>query len=330
MRESLAVLLDEEMHPAERVIPVLGERLAESVLVQALELRQHVGREFIAASRSQSKSFYDGLVPSTVRHTRAPDLMRGVAGGVLLGVPLLYTQEVWDLGETLAPLVILGLLAVSFGAILALSYYVGFRAGRTHRPIEDAIVGFGTSIILAAGLLLLLGRIRLGMPAENLVGLAALTSIPIGIGFAIGNALAPKEGGQGAREMTGTAGDLLAAAAGAIVLALNIAPTEEPIRLAQELGWIRLGLLVGASLLLPYLIVFEAEFGGRDSRHAQDGAAQHPSTETALAYLIAFVLSGMLLAAFGRLDAVDGPNLSAVVVLSFPASLGAALGRMLV
>lgn len=26
--------------------------------------------------------------------TRLPDLMRGVAGGVILGVPLLYTQKV--------------------------------------------------------------------------------------------------------------------------------------------------------------------------------------------------------------------------------------------
>lgn len=269
-------------------------------------------------------------MPSEAPHTRAPDLMRGVAGGVLLGVPLLYTQEVWDLGETLEPLVVLGLLGVAFGASIALSYFVGFRAGRTHRPIEDALAGFGMSIVLAGGLLLLLGRFRSGMPAGSLVGILALTSIPVGIGFAIGNALAPRKGGEGARGMTGAAGDLLAAAAGAIVLALNIAPTEEPIRLAQELGWARLSLLVGVSLLLPYLIVFEAEFGGRETRHAQDGATQHPSTETALAYLIAFLLSAMLLWSFGRLDAIDGPNLSAVVVLSFPASLGAALGRMLV
>jgi len=256
--------------------------------------------------------------------------MRGVAGGALLGVPLLFTQEVWDLGETLDPLVILALITVAFGADVVLSYFVGFRAGRTHRPIEDAVVGFGLSVILAAVLLLVLGRIQIGMPTGNLTGLVALTSIPIGIGFAIGNALAPRKGGEGAREMTGASGDLLAAAAGAIVLALNIAPTEEPIRLAQELGWIRLTLLVGVSLLLPYLIVFEAEFGGRETRRAHNGATQHPSTETALAYLIAFLLSGVLLWAFGRLDAMDGPALSAVVVLSFPASLGAALGRMLV
>src|SRR5688572_17861128 len=256
--------------------------------------------------------------------------MRGVAGGVLLGVPLLYTQEVWDHGETLDPAVILGILAASFGMSVALSYYVGFRPGRTHRPIEDAIVATGLSIVLAFGLLVLLDRVSLEMPLENLIGVVAITAAPVGIGFAIGSALAPKEGGTGSERMKGGQGDLLAAAGGAVVLALNIAPTEEPVRLAQELDWLRLTFLVGVSLLLPYLIVFEAEFGGRHDRRAHEGVAQHPSTETLLAYLVAFALSAALLWVFGRIDGVDGPALASVVVLAFPASIGAALGRMLV
>ncbi|MGH2784278.1 MAG: DUF2391 family protein, partial [Actinomycetota bacterium] len=123
----------------------------------------------------------------------------------------------------------------------------------------------------------MLDRIWFGMPLENMLGVVGITSVPVGIGFAIGNALAPREGGKGAKAMTGGQGDLLAAAGGAIVLALNIAPTEEPLRLAQELGWLRLSLLVGASLLLPYLIVFEAEFGGRHDRRAHDDTLVFPA-----------------------------------------------------
>ena len=264
------------------------------------------------------------------RGTTPQDLMRGVAGGALLGVPLLYTQEIWDHGQTLDAVVILALFAAGFGLSVALSYYVGFRSGRTQRPFEDAVVGQGLSVLIAFVLLLLLARIHLGMPVENIIGVLALTAVPIGIGFAIGNALAPQGGQDGSERMSGGQGDLLAAAGGAVVLALNIAPTEEPIRLAQELGWVRLALLVGMSLLLPYLIVFEAEFGGRHSRRAHAGATQHPSTETLLAYLVAFVLAGAMLWTFGRVDGINGPALAAVVVLAFPASLGAALGRMLV
>jgi len=40
--------------------------------------------------------------------TTAEDVMRGVADGSILGVPLLYTQETWLDGRSVSPLVILG------------------------------------------------------------------------------------------------------------------------------------------------------------------------------------------------------------------------------
>lgn len=258
------------------------------------------------------------------------DFMRGVSGGVILGLPLVYTQEVWQLGATLHPLWILALLAVSFGLNAALSRYVGFERGRTHRPWEDAVVGFGTSFLLAGALLFLLERVHADLSPQNAVGIIALTSIPTSLGFALGNALAPQEGGEGADRMRGTAGDLLAAAGGAVVLSLNIAPTEEPVLLGYELGFPRLIGVVTVSLLLSFAIVFYAEFGGRQRRAASAGAAQSPLVETALAYLVAFAVAGLLLTAFGEIDGANRTSLAETVVLSFPASMGAALGRLVV
>jgi putative integral membrane protein (TIGR02587 family) len=263
-------------------------------------------------------------------HAQPSDVMRGIAGAVLLGVPLLYTQEIWSHGQTLSPLLILAMLAVSFGVQVELARHIGFRPGREGRSVEEALIGTGLSVILATVLLFLLDRIQVGAPGANTFGKIGLVTIPLGLGFAVGSALAPREGGEGAKEMTGPAADFLAAAAGVIVLALNIAPTEEPIRIAQELDWIRLGLLVVASIVLPYLIVFEAEFSGKGRRRAADGATQRPLTETLLAYMIAFAGSAILLACFGRIHSVDGSALASVVTLAFPGSLGAALGRMLV
>ena len=94
--------------------------------------------------------------------------------------------------------------------------------------------------------------------------------------------------GRHRRRSAAVRGDLLVAAGGALVFALNIAPTAEPVLLAAELNGIHLGLLVVASLVLPYLMVFYAEFGGRDQRIASDGATQGPVTETLLAYGVAF------------------------------------------
>ena len=262
--------------------------------------------------------------------TTAEDVMRGVAGGVLLGVPLLYTQETWLHGRSLSPVIILVGLLGTFAINVALSYYVGFRPGRTHRPMEDALVGMGLSVLLSALLLLLLDRVGQETALENVLGIAALTAIPVSIGFSIGVALAPLSGAGKSEDIPSGGGDLLVAAGGALVFALNIAPTEEPILLAAELGGVHLGLLVVASLVLPYLMVFFAEFGGRDRRVASDGATQGPLTETLLAYAVAFVISAALLTMFGRVDEVDGIATARVVTLAFPASIGAALGRMLI
>jgi putative integral membrane protein (TIGR02587 family) len=262
--------------------------------------------------------------------TSAEDVARGVAGGAILGLPLLYTQETWLHGRSVSPVLILVGLVAAFGVNVALSYFVGFRPGRTHRPVEDAVVGMGLSVLLAALLLVLLDRVGPGTSLENALGVTALTAIPVSLGFSVGVALAPAGGGAGAHEIRGGGGDLLVAAAGALVFALNIAPTAEPILLAAELDGVRLGLLVVASLVLPYIMVFYAEFGGRERRVASDGATQGPITETLLAYAVAFAVSAATLAMFGRVHEVDGAAMARVVALAFPASIGAALGRLLV
>jgi uncharacterized membrane protein len=77
-------------------------------------------------------------------------------------------------------------------------------------------------------------------------------------------------------------------------------------------------------------MVFYAEFGGRKRRVASDGATQGPITETLLAYAVAFAVSAAMLTMFGRVDAMNGAAMARVVVLAFPASIGAALGRLLV
>src|SRR3712207_6092555 len=42
------------------------------------------------------------------------DLLRGMTGGFLIGIPLLYTMETWWIGETISPLHALLFLAVAY------------------------------------------------------------------------------------------------------------------------------------------------------------------------------------------------------------------------
>lgn len=263
-------------------------------------------------------------------HTDLPSLMRGVAGGLLLGVPLVFTQEIWEHGGSMRPRSTLIVLLVAMLLTAALTHYVGFERGSVQRPFEDTVIALGLSQIIAAGLLLLLRRIDMEMSLGTIVGVIALTSVPISLGFAIGNALAPPEGANGSEKMTGTPGELLAAAGGTLVLALNIAPTAEPILIAGSLTMWHLIAVIAVSMLGSYMIVFYAEFGGKEQRRASDGAAQGPLTETVLAYLTAFALCAALLAVFGRFHEGASAGLAASIVLALPGSLGGALGRMLV
>jgi hypothetical protein len=121
-------------------------------------------------------------------------------------VPLLYTQETWIQGRSVSPVVILTGLAVALGLNVALSYFVGFRPGRTRRPVEDAVVGMGLSVLPAAVLLVLLDRAGPGTSPENAVGMVALLAIPVSIGFSVGSALAPRGGGVKAEEIQGGSG----------------------------------------------------------------------------------------------------------------------------
>lgn len=256
--------------------------------------------------------------------------MRGVAGAVILGVPIIYTQEVWFHGGNLSPLVILGLLVGSFGLNFALSHVVGFTAGRTYRPLEDAIIGFGLSFLLAALLLAILDRISLTASWGPNLGIIAVAAVPLSLGFALGNAMAPEEENSDSKKLSSVWGDILAAAVGALILALNIAPTQEPLLLAAEIGWRRLVVLVILSVVLSYLIVFCAEFKGRTDRNEDTHPIHSPVVETVLCYLVALTVAAVLLMVFGAIQGLDGPSLARVVVLGFPASMGSALGRLLI
>ncbi|HEY7701724.1 MAG TPA: DUF2391 family protein, partial [Candidatus Limnocylindrales bacterium] len=52
----------------------------------------------------------------------ARDFLRAAAGGLLVGLPLLWTMEMWEHGATMSPLKVLLLLALAFAVV------VGFNA----------------------------------------------------------------------------------------------------------------------------------------------------------------------------------------------------------
>jgi putative integral membrane protein (TIGR02587 family) len=273
------------------------------------------------------------------------DLLRGLTGGFLIGVPLLYTMETWWLGQTISMPRALLFLAIAYALNLGFVSYFGFRKGEPgslHR-FGDALEATALAVVASAVTLTLLHQIRADQPLDVLVGRVAVNTVPVSLGVSVANhILAPRasraEPAPGEKEpegggaLRGTLLDVGASFAGALFLSLTIAPTDELPMLAAEVPTLHLPAIVLFSLLLTYAIVFAAGFGGQEHRVAATGLFQRPVTETVAAYLTSLATCAGALWLFGQI----GPGTdwyvayAEVVLLGLPAAVGAAAGRLAV
>jgi len=272
-------------------------------------------------------------------HKTAQDLLRAVSGGLLVGLPLLFTMEMWFHSFLLPSWKIVLLLGVSFIVVIGYSAVSGFRRERSWTELlVDSMETMGIAIVVAAGAMLLLGRIGPEIGLRDAVGKVALEAIPVAFGVSLaGSQLAARgddgndQGMVGDEGGPGTLGRLVVAAGGSLLFALNVAPTEEPVLLGVEAEWWLLLLVVGVSLATTFAIVFYADFRGGRTLEQRNGPLSHPLSETVAAYAISLLVSLLLLWSFGRTDGVSASAIAGqVIMLGVLASFGAAAGRLLV
>lgn len=289
--------------------------------------------------------------------TEALDLVRAVSGGLLFGVPLLYTMEVWWTGQ-LSPSWTIALLGILlFVTLLIMNKTEGFRSTadiRWRDALADAVESVAIALVVTALMLVLIREITVDTPRGAALGKIFYESVPFGLGIGVarhllGGGRAPDEdpdakGGSDASasppggEVTGksrfglnpTVADLGATLIGASFVALSISPTDEVPMIASAMtpGWLLA--LMAVSLVVSYAIVFVAGFANQDHRHGSRGPLQRPMTETAVCYLIAIAVSVVLLWAFQRADLPWPELLAQAIVLGFPAAIGGAAGRLAV
>ena len=99
------------------------------------------------------------------------DHLRAAVGGLLVGLPLLWTMEMWEHGTTMPPLKLLLLLGLAFAVVVGFNAVSGFRRERTWvELLVDALQGMGLSIIVAAAMLYVLGRLEPDLGLQTMVG----------------------------------------------------------------------------------------------------------------------------------------------------------------
>jgi putative integral membrane protein (TIGR02587 family) len=277
------------------------------------------------------------------------EVVRAVSGGLLFGVPLLFTMEVWWTGSHTTVVQMLLVLAMLFVPLLVLNSTEGFRSSRDVRlrdAAADSIESMAIGIVVTALVLVLLREVTVASPLGVALGKVLYEAVPfcLGIGVARHFLQGGRDGDEGdgggdgdgdgdgatddATALHADLADLGATTIGATFIALSIAPTDEVpmIASAMEPAWQLL--VIAASLLISYAIVFVAGFAGQEGRHGQQGPLQHPLTETIVCYLVALVVSAFLLWLFQRGQRPAADLLTRVIVLGLPATVGGAAGRL--
>lgn len=285
---------------------------------------------------------------------------RGVAGGLMFSLPLLYTMEVWWTGFIAHPWRLCAYVLVTFLLLLGYNRYAGLRREASLMEVAiESVEEMGIGLFIAGLVLFLLGRITFEMPMNEIAGLIVVEAMTVAIGVSVGTAqlgaggkedeslggdsvkqpqhganrrAQNKDSGEGVRadkKEIHFGGQMVLAFCGAVLFAANLAPTEEIVVVAIETSWMRIVGLALISLLMGSLILHYSEFKGAQEFVHKDG----PSAiliGTVITYAIALATSVLILWFFGRFDGVTlYIALAQTVALGVAATLGASAGRLL-
>lgn len=269
---------------------------------------------------------------------KGEDIARGTArafgGALLFSFPLLMTMEMWELGVSVHPLRLGLFVVLSVPVLVGLSHYSGFeRTFGWREDLEDTFAALAVGALTAGGTLAVFGLIGQGEGLGEEVGKIAIQTAPAAIGAMVARKQFGGEqhgGGADGEGPSSYAGELFVMGVGALYIAFNVAPTEEMVLIAYRMTPVHAALLVLLSLIVLHAIVYAVGFRGQ---HAPEHESQRDlfAYFTLAGYAVALAISIYVLWTFGRLDGVGVADAAATAaVLAFPASLGAAVARLVV
>lgn len=242
-------------------------------------------------------------------------------------------MEMWSLGFSIDKFRLALLLLLSIPLLIGLSHYMGFEDTFGFKDDAlDAFVALAVGFVAGAVTLSLFSVIGSDMSASEFIGKVSIQAVPGSIGAMFAQSeLGGKEGKkEEKRRHAGYAGEIFIMAAGALFLAFNVAPTEEMILIAHQMSiWQSIALIL-VSLLIMHAFVYALEFQGT--------ASLPPGTPfwsvflrfTIVGYAVALLMSLYMLWTFGRTEGLAFYQaISILVVLGFPAAVGAAAARLI-
>lgn len=261
-------------------------------------------------------------------------LGRAFGGALIFILPMLMTMEMWWLGFYMERHRLALLLLVNIPLLVLLARHIGFERSVTWgQACRDAAIGYGVGVLAIVIFLAVFGVITWDMPARDFVGSVAIQSVPASIGALLARSLLgeAKEDDNAERQGSSYSREIFLMCVGALILGLNVAPTEEMVVIAYKMTpWQGLALVV-LSITLMHAFVYAVEFKGSEER--PEGAPWWSIflRYTVVGYALVVLMSIYVLWTFGRTDNLGLLQaLMPIIVLSFPAAIGAAAARLII
>ena len=228
-------------------------------------------------------------------------------------------------------------LVATFVLLCGYNAFAGLRHDSTIREIlVDSVEELGIGLTLSALILFLLGRIGFGSSPETSLALVVMEGLFIAVGVSVGTAQLSGGDDNGGSDSGSPQGrhqtllsELVLAVCGAVLIAANVAPTDEVLFLASEMSPIQLLGTMSTSLMLAATLLYFSDFTGSarfagTARLLRRGARHGDHLRRSAGLL------GGLTWFFGRLEGLGVPlQLAQCVVLGLVATLGASAGRLL-
>jgi len=101
------------------------------------------------------------------------DLVRAAAGGMLFGIPLLFTLEVWGIGSATTPAAMAAVLGLTFVPVTLLVHTAGFRRSMDMRltsVLSESAEAVAVGVVVVTGVLFVLAEITLRTPLADAIG----------------------------------------------------------------------------------------------------------------------------------------------------------------
>lgn len=261
-------------------------------------------------------------------------LGRAFAGAILFAFPVLLTMEMWWFGFYLdrARLAVFFLLGLPL--VFGLSHFSGYSRNFTIvEQLLDTLVSLAVGLTVAAVVLALIGELGPGVSMSEATGKIAVQTLPAAIGAVYSRSLldAKAEDEEYKEQQISQGREIFLRVVGAFVLGFTAAPTEEMVRIAFKMTpWHSIALAL-TSMAILHAFVQTVELKSHRAIPPDTPRWSLFLRYTAVGYATVLVVSAYILWTFGRFDGAGlGQVLASTVVLSFPATLGAAAVRVLV